>query len=105
MSSIRKKCPPTIDSVAIVHNGIIENYIKLKKELSDKGCKFKSQTGIAHLLTQFLNKGLSPHEAIKETLPKLEGAFALAILFRDHKKLIGARKGSPLALGMQKTFF
>ena len=101
--------PHYTDSVAIVHNGIIENYIKLKKELSDKGCKFKSQTDsevIAHLLTQFLNKGLSPHEAIKETLPKLEGAFALAILFRDHKKLIGARKGSPLALGIsKKTFF
>ena len=101
--------PHYTDSVAIVHNGIIENYIELKKELSDKGCKFKSQTDsevIAHLLTQFLNKGLSPHEAIKETLPKLEGAFALAILFRDHKKLIGARKGSPLALGIsKKTFF
>ena len=101
--------PHYTDSVAIVHNGIIENYIKLKKELSDKGCKFKSQTDsevIAHLLTQFLNKGLNPHEAIKETLPKLEGAFALAILFRDHKKLIGARKGSPLALGIsKKTFF
>ena len=101
--------PHYTDSVAIVHNGIIENYIKLKKELSDKGCKFKSQTDsevIAHLLTQFLNKGLSPNEAIKETLPKLEGAFALAILFRDHKKLIGARKGSPLALGIsKKTFF
>ncbi len=101
--------PHYTDSVAIVHNGIIENYIELKKELSDKGCKFKSQTDsevIAHLLTQFLNKGLSPNEAIKETLPKLEGAFALAILFRDHKKLIGARKGSPLALGIsKKTFF
>ena len=100
--------PHFTESVAIVHNGIIENYIELKKELLNKGCKFKSQTDsevIAHLLTQFLNKGLNPHEAIKETLPKLEGAFALAILFRDHKTLIGARKGSPLALGISKKSF
>ena len=100
--------PHATDSVAIVHNGIIENYIELKNELIGKGCKFKSQTDsevIAHLLTYYLKEKFDPHRAIKKTLPKLEGAFAVAILFRDFKILIGARKGSPLALGISKKNF
>ena len=100
--------PHSTESVAIVHNGIIENYLELKNELEKLGCKFNSQTDsevIAHLLSLFLDKGMSPNEAVKLTLPKLEGAFAIAIIFRDHQILIGARKGSPLALGISKSGF
>ena len=98
--------PHKTDSVAIVHNGIIENYLELKNELKNKGAVFKSQTDsevIVHLITYFLKQGLTPFSAIKETLPKLDGAFALAILFRDFNILIGARRGSPLALGINKN--
>ena len=100
--------PHSTESVAIVHNGIIENYLELKNELEKLGCKFNSQTDsevIAHLLSLFLGKGMSPNEAVKLTLPKLEGAFAIAIIFRDYQTLIGARKGSPLALGISKSGF
>lgn len=100
--------PHSTESVAIVHNGIIENYLELKNELEKLGCKFNSQTDsevIAHLLSLFLGKGMSPNEAVKLTLPKLEGAFAIAIIFRDYHTLIGARKGSPLALGISKSGF
>ncbi len=98
--------PHSTNSVAIVHNGIIENYQDLKENLLNKGCIFKSQTDsevIAHELSILLDKGFLPSEAVKKTLPKLEGAFALAILFRDYKTLIGARRGSPLALGISKN--
>ena len=98
--------PHKTDSVAIVHNGIIENYLELKSDLKKKGAVFKSQTDsevIVHIITYFLKQGLCPYNAIKETLPKLDGAFALAILFRDFNMLIGARRGSPLALGINKN--
>ncbi len=94
--------PHTSDKVSIVHNGIIENYSKLKKELQKKGYKFKSQTDsevIAHLLDSELTFE-EPVIAIRKTLAKLEGAFAIAIIFRDLKLLAGARKGSPLAIGI-----
>jgi len=96
--------PHVSESVSIVHNGIIENYSFLKQILSKKGYKFKSQTDsevIAHLLDDQL-KNHSPEVAIKMTLSKLEGAFALAILFKDLGILAGARKGSPLALGISE---
>ena len=98
--------PHSTDSVSIVHNGIIENYQHLKKNLLKKGCIFNSQTDsevIAHELSIHLEDGCSPSEAIKRTLPKLDGAFALAILFRDYDTLIGARRGSPLALGISEN--
>ena len=94
--------PHTSDKVSIVHNGIIENYSILKKELQKKGYKFKSQTDsevIAHLLDSELTFE-EPVIAIRKTLAKLEGAFAIAIIFRDLKLLAGARKGSPLAIGI-----
>ncbi len=95
--------PHITEHVAIVHNGIIENFKSLKEVLSKKGHIFKSQTDsevIAHLLTDFLKSGLSPEKAIKMTLPKLEGAFAIAVLFKDYDLLVGARRGSPLAIGI-----
>ena len=94
--------PHTSDNVSIVHNGIIENYSSLKKELQKKGYNFKSQTDsevIAHLLSDEL-KNHNAEVAIKMTLSKLEGAFAIAIIFKDLRLLAGARKGSPLAVGV-----
>ena len=82
------------DSVYIVHNGIIENYSDLKKELLKKGYEFKSDTDsevIAHLIDLNL-KDSSHEEALKKTLTRLEGAFAIAILFKDQNFLVGARK-------------
>lgn len=95
--------PHFTSQVAVVHNGIIENYQKLRKELETKGHVFKSETdteSIAHLITDYLMQGLTPQAAVAESLKRLEGAFALAILFTGHDDLlIGARRGSPLAVG------
>ena len=96
--------PHVTEKVALVHNGIIENFDILKKKLSKKGHNFKSQTDsevIANLLTDFLNEGFDPLESIKKTLPQLKGSFAIAVLFSDYNVLIGARKGSPLAFGFK----
>ena len=95
--------PHSTENVSIVHNGIIENFLELKTKLTIKGYNFKSQTDsevIAYLITDYLKKGLSPEESIRKTLPELEGAFAIAVIFKEHDILIGARKGSPLAFGI-----
>jgi glucosamine--fructose-6-phosphate aminotransferase (isomerizing) len=95
--------PHSSDKVAIVHNGIIENYAELKAMLITKGHVFESQTDtevVVHLLTQYLDEGKSPLEAVRQALKELTGAFAFAILFRDHSDLmIVARRGSPLVIG------
>ena len=95
--------PHVTDKLAVVHNGIIENFRELREELEKKGAKFGSETDtevIAHLVTDEMNKGKSPIEAVKAALPRLRGAFALAFLFAGEEDLlIGARKGSPLAVG------
>ena len=95
--------PHFTDKVAIVHNGIIENYRELREELEKKGCTFKSETDtetIAHLLTDLIKQGLTPQQAVAKALKRLEGAFALGIIFDGHEKLLmGARRGSPLAVG------
>ena len=94
--------PHVSENVSIVHNGIIENYSQLKKILKNKGFIFKSQTDsevIAHLLSYELRLN-TPRNAIKNTLQYLEGAFAIAILFKNFNLLAGARRGSPLALGL-----
>ncbi len=87
--------------VALVHNGIIENFHELQKKL--KGVKFESETDteiVVHLISHYLNKGLAPEQAVQEVLKQLKGAFALVILFRDFPDMIiGARKGSPLVIG------
>ena len=89
--------------VAIVHNGIIENYRELRDELAAEGASFSSQTDtevVAHLLDRALKRGSSPREAVRDTLKRLKGAFAFAILFEGEEDLlIGARRGSPLAVG------
>jgi glucosamine--fructose-6-phosphate aminotransferase (isomerizing) len=95
--------PHASDQVAVVHNGIIENYADLKAELIAKGHIFESQTDtevVVHLLTQYLSDGKTPLEAVRQALKELTGAFAFAILFKDHADLmIVARRGSPLVIG------
>jgi glucosamine--fructose-6-phosphate aminotransferase (isomerizing) len=95
--------PHATEKLAVVHNGIIENFAELRRELEAKGVKFSTETDtevVAHLVTQEMNQGASPVEAVKRTLPLLRGAFALAFLFAGQENLlIGARKGSPLAVG------
>jgi glucosamine--fructose-6-phosphate aminotransferase (isomerizing) len=95
--------PHATDNVAVVHNGIIENFRELRQMLEKKGAQFTSETDtetVAHLVNSYILKGASPQEAVKASLPQLRGAFALAFLFKGHNDLmIGARKGSPLAIG------
>jgi glucosamine--fructose-6-phosphate aminotransferase (isomerizing) len=95
--------PHATDRVALVHNGIIENFRELKSELQAAGVAFSTDTDtevIAHLMTRELENGASPTAAVKTVLDLLEGAFALAILFEGEDDLmIGARRGSPLAIG------
>ena len=95
--------PHAVDGVAVVHNGIIENHRELRDELERAGARFVTETDsevIAHLVDQQLKKGCEPVEAVRAALPRLEGAFALAFLFEGYENLIiGARKGSPLAVG------
>ncbi len=89
--------------LALVHNGIIENFRPLREALAARGRTFESETDtevVAHLLSEQVEAGLSPQDAVKAVLPQLRGAFALAIVFRDHPDmLIGARLGSPLVVG------
>jgi len=95
--------PHATDKVALVHNGIIENYRELARELTAKGRTFASETDteiVAHLITVNLEEGMSPREAVAAALKRLEGAFALGIIFAgEHNLMIGARRGSPLAIG------
>lgn len=91
--------------IAVVHNGIVENYQELRSELEKKGHKFVSQTDtevIAHLTEQTLKTTKDKVEAVRQTLKKLEGSYALGIIFENEKLMIGARKGSPLVLGLGK---
>src|SRR6266567_4718236 len=95
--------PHATERLAVVHNGIIENFRELRDELEKTGAKFGSDTDtevVAHLVTQEMKNGRSPAEAVAAALPRLRGAFALAFLFAGENDLIiGARKGSPLAIG------
>lgn len=96
--------PHATDKVAIVHNGIIENYKILKDELEGKGYKFLSQTDtevIPHLITYYLDQGLNAEDAARKAILRLEGAYALGIIFSDNEDLmIAVRHGSPLAIGI-----
>ncbi|MBB4362914.1 glucosamine--fructose-6-phosphate aminotransferase (isomerizing) [Bradyrhizobium sp. CIR18] len=98
--------PHATENVAVVHNGIIENFRELRAELERNGAHFSSETDtevVAHLVESYLKKGYSPQDAVQASLPRLRGAFALAFLFKAHDDLlIGARKGSPLAIGHGK---
>jgi glutamine---fructose-6-phosphate transaminase (isomerizing) len=95
--------PIATERVAVVHNGIIENFQALKKELVGLGYSFQTETdteAVAVLATHYLAQGLTPAQAVARTLERLEGAFALVFLFAgEHDLLICARRGSPLAIG------
>jgi len=95
--------PHATDRVALVHNGIIENFRELRDELESAGRELASETDtevIAHLITLYLEEGMTPEEAVEKTLVRLEGAFALGIVFAGQPDLmIAARRGSPLAIG------
>ena len=95
--------PHATDELALVHNGIIENFRSLREALVERGRTFESETDteiVAHLVSEQVEAGLSPQDAVKAVLPQLRGAFALAIAFRRHPEmLIGARLGSPLVVG------
>jgi glucosamine--fructose-6-phosphate aminotransferase (isomerizing) len=95
--------PHATAELALVHNGIIENFKPLRESLEARGRTFESQTDtevVAHLVSEQVEGGLSPEEAVKAALPQLRGAFALAIAFRRFPDmLIGARLGSPLVVG------
>src|SRR5881398_934392 len=88
--------PHATDRLAVVHNGITENFRELREELEKSGARFASETDtevVAHLVTHEMSKGRSPVEAVKAALPRLRGAFALVFLFKDETDLlIGARK-------------
>jgi glucosamine--fructose-6-phosphate aminotransferase (isomerizing) len=95
--------PIATDLVAVVHNGIIENFQALRQELTALGSVFQTATdteAVAILASHYLEQGLSPQDTVAETLARLDGAFALAFLFAGERNLlIGARRGSPLAIG------
>ncbi|MEO8668391.1 MAG: glutamine--fructose-6-phosphate transaminase (isomerizing) [Bauldia sp.] len=95
--------PHATDRLALVHNGIIENFRELKNELEAAGVVFATETDtevVAQLVTQNMRNGMAPADAVQATLGRLEGAFSLAILFEGNDNLmIGARRGSPLAVG------
>ena len=97
--------PHSSEQVSVVHNGIIENSDDIKKELESKGLKFKSQTDtevITLLITEALKES-EPLESVFKTLKKLKGSFALGIIFKNFSNIIiGARRGSPLAVGYSK---
>jgi glucosamine--fructose-6-phosphate aminotransferase (isomerizing) len=95
--------PHATEQLALVHNGIIENFKQLREALTARGRTFESDTDtevVAHLVSELVEGGTDPVEAVKAVLPQLRGAFALAIAFRSHPEmLIGARLGSPLVVG------
>ncbi|WP_170005395.1 glutamine--fructose-6-phosphate transaminase (isomerizing) [Pseudopontixanthobacter vadosimaris] len=99
----RNAHPHATAEVALVHNGIIENFKQIRDELRARGRTLESDTDsevVAHLISEQVEGGASPQDAVKAVLPMLRGAFALAIAFRSHPDMIiGARLGSPLVLG------
>ena len=95
--------PHKTDKVAVVHNGIIENYAALKEELENLQVRFETETDtevVAHLVTYYIEQGMSPHEAANRTFSRLEGAYALVLIFSGEDNLmIACRQGTPLAVG------
>lgn len=96
--------PHMTDRVAVVHNGIIENFKSLRDNLTAEGAVFESQTDtevIAQLINHKLNDGLSPRDAFSSSLAELDGAFAICVLIKGEEDLMfGAREGSPLVVGL-----
>ena len=99
----RNAHPHATDQVAVVHNGIIENYQELKEDLEKSQFRFETDTDtevIAHLVTSYMRQGLNPGQAVDAALARLRGAFSIAMIFTGKENLmIGARCGTPLAVG------
>jgi glucosamine--fructose-6-phosphate aminotransferase (isomerizing) len=99
----RNAHPHATEEVAVVHNGIIENYQELKEELQQSQVRFETDTDtevIAHLVTHYIRQGLTPEQAVDASLGRLRGAFSIAMIFKGEEDLmIGARFGTPLAVG------
>jgi glucosamine--fructose-6-phosphate aminotransferase (isomerizing) len=99
----RNAHPHMNERVAVVHNGIIENFQELREELTAKGHRFQTETDtetVLHLVSEYLDQGQAPRDAAQSALQRLRGAFALAIIFAGEDNLmIGARQGPPLAIG------
>src|SRR6476469_4727991 len=95
--------PHATERVAVVHNGIIENFRELREALEKKGAVFQTETDteiVLHLVDTLLKQGINPVEAVKAALSQLRGAFALGFIFAgDNDLMIGARNGPPLAIG------
>jgi glucosamine--fructose-6-phosphate aminotransferase (isomerizing) len=95
--------PHANDRVAVVHNGIIENFKELRDELEATGHRFETETDtetVVHLIADYLDQQMTPQQAVAAALKRLEGAFALAVIFAGrHDLMIGARRSSPLAIG------
>lgn len=95
--------PHATDRVALVHNGIIENYQELRQELTQQGCRFATETDsevVAHLISVHLKAGQTPAQAVQAAVARLRGAYALAIMIvGDETRLYGVRSGSPLVVG------
>ncbi len=98
--------PHFVEGVAVVHNGIIENFSELRDELTHEGAAFHSQTDtevVAHLMAKYLREGLSPREAMLKMLNRVTGAYALAVMLKDDPgTIMAARSGPPLAIGYGK---
>src|SRR5205809_3447827 len=98
--------PHATETVAVVHNGIIENFRELREALEGKGAVFKTETDteiVLHLVDDLIQRGIKPVEAVKTALSELRGAFALGFIFAgEDDLLIGARNGPPLAIGYGK---
>ncbi len=98
--------PHRVDNIVVVHNGIIENYTQLKKELISEGRHFTSETDtevIAHLIDRQVKRGLSLVQAVPESLREIRGAYAIAVLRQEEPEiLIGARNGCPLVAGLSQ---
>lgn len=105
----RNAHPHVTEKLAVVHNGIIENFVELQKELIEDGYIFETETDtevIAHLITRALKSGLSPQEAMRTSWKRLQGAFAIALIFEGEDNLmIAACSGPPLAIGYGKDGF
>ncbi len=99
----RNAHPHATGKVAVVHNGIIENYSVLKEEMQQKGAVFETQTDtevVVHLVTDYLAQGISPIDAANAAMDRLEGAYALVMIFAGEDNLmVGCRQGTPLAIG------
>ncbi|CAK8163355.1 Glutamine--fructose-6-phosphate aminotransferase (isomerizing) [Candidatus Xenohaliotis californiensis] len=97
------------DKLAIVHNGVIENYLEIKEELINEGYKFSSETDteiLASLISSNLAKGMNPNLACAKSLARIDGSFAIAIIFKEYENLlIGAKKKSPLVVGYSDHAF